>query len=614
MNVLKWCLNRPKQAAIMKELCKITGMSNNSYEYKALREKEVSRSETYVQKMIEILEENFLNPFGLERDKESLFNLSSGFEYQGDAEKLVSIYKDGEQLYEVFKAERLFSTTTPFHEKVPRQKPTLFSDTSKPKGKDNKKCDIIEANRNVLAKLLTLSANAQEPIDFNKALEYPLYHVPLSLAYPDGSKRSTQKSKLLEVILENKVDVSISEPREASTLILDMIAHYRVIAKDLPATFEEWILRFLKTIPNGYSRIDVVADTYRQFSIKAGERLKRGSSSRLLIKSVKCRTPQNTAKFFSNNDNKNSLITLTFNYIKEHPIRCLNILKCDYVVLSGDSYCEIVTPTNCECCDDLKSDQEEADTKVVLHALNVLASSSDDKVCIRSPSGDTDIFVIALGLIEDLGRIKFDYGNGTNRKELWLDGISLSYDQRQALIGFHAFTGNDYVSALFRKGKVFCWKTMLKNPLFVEMFSVLGSEWDLADSLKTDLKRYVCCLYGSKRENVNDTRFDLFERKQRKGVIVDLSNIPPCQSALHLQMDRANYVARLWRTSNSAMQNAPSPVGYGWDQDGDIQWVEEILPEDISTLFLQDGDSDSEDDEYFGDEESDIETDSDFDG
>ncbi len=62
------------------------------------------------------------------------------------------------------------------------------------------------------------------------------------------------------------------------------------------------------------------------------------------------------------------------------------------------------------------------------------------------------------------------------------------------------------------------------------------------------------------------------------------------------------------------MQNAPSPVGYGWDQDGDIQWVEEILPEDISTLFLQAGDSESEDDKYFGDEESDIETDSDFDG
>lgn len=153
---------------------------------------------------------------------------------------------------------------------------------------------------------------------------------------------------------------------------------------------------------------------------------------------------------------------------------------------------------------------------------------------------------------------------------------------------------------------------MIKDSKFVEMFSILGSEWDLAPSLKFDLERYVCRLYGFKRTNVNDTRFDLFEQKQKKGVIVDLSNIPPCQSTLHLHMERTNYVARLWKTANSSIQNAPSPAGYGWNQDGDIQWVEEILPEDISTLFLQTDASDSEE-EFFGDEEGEIETDSDFD-
>ena len=243
------------------------------------------------------------------------------------------------------------------------------------------------------------------------------------------------------------------------------------------------------------------------------------------------KTPQNTTRFFTNNDNKNSLITLTFSYIKENPIRCLNILKCNTVVLSGDGYCEIITPRTCDNCDALKSDQEEADTKVVLHALDIISSSMEN-VCIRSPSGDTDIFVIALGIIEERNRIKFDYGDGTNRKVVWLDEVNLPYNQSQALLGFHDLTGNDYVSAFYRKGKAVCWKTMVKDPAFVEMFSNLGSEWNLSTSLKTDLERYVCKLYESRRKLVNETRFDLFEQKQRKGVIVDLCNIPPCQSSL----------------------------------------------------------------------------------
>ena len=74
---------------------------------------------------------------------------------------------------------------------------------------------------------------------------------------------------------------------------IEMVAHYRVISTNLTETFEEWILRFLKTIPSRYSRIDIVADTYRSFSIKSGERMKRGSSSKILIKSVKCKTPWN---------------------------------------------------------------------------------------------------------------------------------------------------------------------------------------------------------------------------------------------------------------------------------------------------------------------------------
>ena len=87
--------------------------------------------------------------------------------------------------------------------------------------------------------------------------------------------------------------------------------------------------------------------------------------------------------------------------------------------MSGDEYCEKVTLSEVTQRDDLVSD-----TKVVLHAVDAL--KDDGNVCIRSPSGDTDILVIAIGLISANPRVLFDSGNGDHRRKVWLDSITLS--------------------------------------------------------------------------------------------------------------------------------------------------------------------------------------------
>ena len=58
----------------------------------------------------------------------------------------------------------------------------------------------VEINRNILGALLSFSAKANQPIDFDSALSYPLSPIPLSLALPDGARRETPKSKLMEII------------------------------------------------------------------------------------------------------------------------------------------------------------------------------------------------------------------------------------------------------------------------------------------------------------------------------------------------------------------------------------------------------------------------------
>ena len=104
MSVLKWCLNRPKQAEVMRGLADLCGIGVQATKYKPLRDRQIQSSEEYVQRIMGILNGRFLNPFGAEVDKdESVYNLSSGMPFQGNTEGLLEIKKNGEKLYNDFK-------------------------------------------------------------------------------------------------------------------------------------------------------------------------------------------------------------------------------------------------------------------------------------------------------------------------------------------------------------------------------------------------------------------------------------------------------------------------------------------------------------------------------
>ena len=77
MNVLKWCLNRPKQAKVMQELFEFAGMRDKPSHYKPLRDIQIKRSEKCVGEVIEILEEGFLNPFGVDVEHDKVYITSA---------------------------------------------------------------------------------------------------------------------------------------------------------------------------------------------------------------------------------------------------------------------------------------------------------------------------------------------------------------------------------------------------------------------------------------------------------------------------------------------------------------------------------------------------------
>ena len=96
-----------------------------------------------------------------------------------------------------------------------------------------------------------------------------------------------------------------------------------------------------------------------------------------------------------------------------------------------------------------------------------------------------------------------------------MNSINISDKQRSATIGFHAYTGNDYISSFFRKGKKRCWEVAIKNSLFLAAFAKLGDHWNLEEQVILTLEEYVCCIFGSKKKSVDIVRADMFMKKKK---------------------------------------------------------------------------------------------------
>ena len=118
---------------------------------------------------------------------------------------------------------------------------------------------------------------------------------------------------------------------------------------------------------------------------------------------------------------------------------------------------------------------------------------------VPSSSGDVDIPIILLANVPNTLNVFVDNGTGKSRKLLNLSLSNLSHDTKQALLGLHAFSGNDYVSAFFRKGKTALWSIVKDSALHRDAFVELGTENYASDHLKRVLEALVCHISGEKK-------------------------------------------------------------------------------------------------------------------
>lgn len=573
--VRRFYLSAEFRSSYLRQLRHMTGLGSTCVKHADVQPTRVLRDEADVQSLIDLLVSSWINPFREEQD--GLVNIATGADVPEDILKdLMSAKTTGEEAYQNFQHERIENDrpdAVDFFAKMKKQNLKTFANIGTKKLSCKGKEVIMKGDRNLFGRMIVIAQTRQ--LDMREVLAHPLGPVPWSLANGDGSLRKTDKAKLLNYIGQ-KVPPAENVP-DGSTYIIDGMS---VIQKlnGRNQTFGAIAKSVLKTVLQEASkskRIDVVFDVYLESSIKNAERIKRGSGTGVRFRSIVAgQRVQQWRNFLSEAENKMNLIQ----FITEEWKRgSREVLGNKVLYVTCREQCWKMTSDDYNEVPELTSSQEEADTRLILHAKHAAENGCTSIVIV---SEDTDVFVLCLCFAKAINCSHL-YQKRSIRTRTQLVDIVKARDYLgekvcDALIGLHAFTGCDTVSAFAGRGKVGPLRRLQSNTTFQEAFSRLGMTWEVTDELFSVLQHFVCLIYApsTKTTSVNQLRHALFFAKRGE---VESSLLPPCEDSLMKHVMRANYQALVWRRSMESNPSVPNPVGHGWSRGDDgvltIDWL-----------------------------------------
>jgi hypothetical protein len=214
----------------------------------------------------------------------------------------------------------------------------------------------------------------------------------------------------------------------------------------------------------------------------------------------------------------------------------------------------------------LSSSHEEADTKIVLHAVDATERGATQ---VSIYSLDTDVFILFVRRFPKLPKhTLFCTGTGINRREVNVANIyqSMTPLQARALPGLHAVSGADITGSFAGKGKKTFWKAFMSSSNEVlRALSELG-EGPISNNMHvlSILEAFICRVYipDTVETNVGAVRWAIFRTQQKES-----EKLPPTKDALIQALMRANYQAIIWNNDIVANPNLPCPKDFGWKED-----------------------------------------------
>ena len=206
----------------------------------------------------------------------------------------------------------------------------------------------------------------------------------------------------------------------------------------------------------------------------------------------------------------------------------------------------------------LRSTHEEADTRLVLHAVH-----SPCKTVVVS-SRDTDVLLLLVSHFPraQCERLLMMSGTSKKRRYIPIDAVfnSLPTGLHTTLLPFHALSGCDTTSYFANHTKKSTWKVFEEHH---KLLSNLGIG-NLTDETIKSAEAFVCRIYNvHKTDSIDKARHILFSKTGKPEAM------PPTSDALHLHLRRVHYQAMVWLNAHCAVPALPPPVQMGWRR-GDL--------------------------------------------
>lgn len=481
--------------------------------------------------MINTIERDWCNPFDVDNVPLSLINICTGKEVNPDIELSLSNFIDEtEKNKEIFweKVDHLN-----FWKPKSRNKTLTFKEANVKEATKNGKMII---GSELMFRRILCAAQVNE-IDLTTILSHELTLVPTSLFHDDGSMRKATKADLAKKI-EVETKAVIDFPTVQSLIVDGMVAIQELNEKEF-ITFNDLGMSFLKYVINAGRRcqalrITVVFDTYNKNSIKSGERVRRGDANVPNFSIIGSRKIQKYRIFLKSYKNKQSLLIFLTEYLSQNAAQYLKENE-TLIIAGGFKLPKKVISLHkhhSQILRDLFCTQEEADTRIVLHAIYEAKFGKD----ILVKSVDTDVLILLIHFFcsnSDLNKTNLfmQLGHGSYRRFLSINKVvqSLGTTFCSCLLALHCLTGCDTTSGFFKIGKKSAFDVLKKNINVLQKLSnlpLLSNENALEIATKL-----VLLLYKNKDKQIkklNDLRIKLATTTNKSS-----SELPPTEGAFY---------------------------------------------------------------------------------
>ena len=526
---------------------------------------------------------SFTNPFA--QDSEELHNLvTMAVMPEKVTHDLCRQSIIGSQLFDEFVCNRI--KTNKLNLWAPMKKcqlQTWKSTVKHVKLKVDQKVVELKEDRNLFARLLIV-AKSRPNINLEDAFgKHEFSVVPRSLFAADGQMlHCPAKSKLMSIIT-SLIESNKSESAEEQDVnlmadgdmtgedgyhvaLVDGMAEVQALSKpDCIKSCSQLDDFFCSHIQTKYRPMDEVRIIFDRYDVP--QSLKQATRSRRQGTQVPVAYHINDAtniakvsmkQLLSHSQTKMELTGYLGQKILEHA--------------SKEGHCAVVAwGTQCKSTftdkSYMNSDQEEADTKLILHAADATACGAT-WIDICSP--DTDVFILAIRRYPELCiNSNFVTGTSKNQRTIQLGKIyeALGPLRAAALPGLHALSGSDNTGSFAGKGKHTFWKAFqAASDSIVSALASLGTTIELSNNTYETIEEFICKVYAPQTHilKVEQLRWWMFKKKQAES-----EKLPPTPAALKQAILRSHHQAIVWNHDTVANPVIPTPGNYGWENNGD---------------------------------------------